>query len=199
MTKDFNAAIKTRRSIYSLGKESVISDERIEEVIKEAVKYAPSAFNSQSARIIILFGGNHNKLWDITKEALKKIVPADKFKPTEEKIDSFRNGYATVLFFEDMSVIESLQKQFPSYKQNFPLWSHHSSGMNQYLVWTSLEIEGLGASLQHYNELIEDEVAKEWNVNKNWKLIAQMPFGKPTAPAGEKEFMPLDERVKSFR
>ncbi|HNY11892.1 MAG TPA: nitroreductase family protein [Candidatus Wallbacteria bacterium] len=199
MTKDFNAAIKERRTIYAISKETPVSDKKIEDVIKEAVKYAPSAFNSQSARVIILFGSSHDKLWDITKNALRKIVPADKFAATEDKINSFRSGYGTVLFFEDMSVIESLQKQFPSYKQNFPIWSHHSSGMNQYLVWTSLENEGLGASLQHYNELIESEVAKEWNVMKSWKLIAQMPFGKPTAPAGDKEFMPIDERVKSFR
>ncbi|NFV72581.1 nitroreductase, partial [Clostridium botulinum] len=38
---------------------------------------------------------------------------------------------------------------------------------------------GFGASLQHYNELIEEDVKKEWNIPNNWKLIAQMPFGKP--------------------
>jgi predicted oxidoreductase (fatty acid repression mutant protein) len=27
--------------------------------------------------------------------------------------------------------------------------------MHQLVVWTALEIEGYGASLQHYNELIE--------------------------------------------
>lgn len=67
------------------------------------------------------------------------------------------------------------------------------------MVWTSLEIEGLGASLQHYNELIEADVKREWKVPADWKLISQMPFGKPTAPAGEKEFMPLEERVKVFK
>jgi predicted oxidoreductase (fatty acid repression mutant protein) len=71
--------------------------------------------------------------------------------------------------------------------------------MFQYVVWTSLELEGFGASLQHYNPLIDDEVKKEWGIPDNWKLLSQMVFGKPTAPAGEKEFKPLAERVKVFR
>lgn len=199
MTKDFYIGVKERRSIYGISKETTISDEGIQQIVEEAIKYTPSAFNSQSARVVVLFGENHDKLWDITKESLRRIVPEDKFASTEEKIDSFRSGYGTVLFFEDISVVEALQQKFAAYKDNFPIWSQQSSGMFQYIVWTSLEIEGLGASLQHYNELIEDEVKKQWDIPNKWKLIAQMPFGKPTAPAGDKEFMPLEERVKVFK
>ena len=102
------------------------------------------------------------------------------------------------MFYEDQSVIESLQEQFALYKDNFPKWSQQSSGMHQLIVWTALEAEGLGASLQHYNELIETEVRNEWNIPGNWQLIAQMPFGKPTAAPGEKEFKSLEERIKFF-
>ena len=45
---------------------------------------------------------------------------------------------------------------------------------------------------------IEEDVAKEWNIPSGWKLVAQMPFGKPVSGAGEKEFLPLDERVKTY-
>jgi predicted oxidoreductase (fatty acid repression mutant protein) len=71
--------------------------------------------------------------------------------------------------------------------------------MLQFVVWTSLELEGLGASLQHYNPLIDEEVRAKWNLPSTWKLIAQMPFGKPTGAPGEKEFQPLDTRMKVFR
>jgi predicted oxidoreductase (fatty acid repression mutant protein) len=108
----------------------------------------------------------------------------------------FRGGYGTVLFFEDMSVIEKMQASFPSYQDNFPIWSQQSSGMLQYVIWTALEAEGLGCSLQHYNPLIDEKVKETWGVAESWKLVAQMPFGKPTAPAGDKQFQPLDERVK---
>ncbi|QUH20183.1 nitroreductase family protein [Alkaliphilus sp. B6464] len=199
MTKDFYTAVKERRTIYGISKETTISDERIQEIINDAIKYTPSAFNSQSARVVVLFNENHDKLWDITKEALRKVVPENNFAPTEEKINSFKNGYGTVLFFEDNSVIESLQQQFAAYKDNFPIWSQQASGMNQYVIWTSLSIEGMGVSLQHYNELIEEDVKKQWDIPNNWKLIAQMPFGKPTASAGDKEFIPLEERIKVFK
>ena len=187
MKKDFSTAIKERRSIYAISKETTVSQERIQEVITEAVKYTPSAFNSQSSRVVVLFEKNHDQLWDITEKSLSRIIPEDQFASTKEKIDSFRNGFGTVLFYEDTSVIESLQEQFALYKDNFPVWSLQSSGMLQFVVWTSLEIEGLGASLQHYNELIDVEVKKQWDLPANWKLLAQMPFGKPVAEASAKE------------
>jgi hypothetical protein len=199
MSKDFYKAIENRRSFYGISKESTITDERLKEIVDHVVKYTPSSFNSQSARVVLLLGEKHDKLWDITKEALRKIVPGDQFGSTEEKIQSFRSGYGTVLFFEDTSIIESLQAQFALYKDNFPVWSEQSSGMHQFAIWTALELEGLGASLQHYNELIASDVKKEWSLPESWKLIAQMPFGKPTAEPGEKEFQSLEERVKVFK
>lgn len=199
MGKDFFSAVADRRTFYNITKEPVVSDEKIKEIIEKAVKDTPSAFNSQSARVVLLLEKQHDKLWDIATEALRKIVPSDQFSSTEEKINSFKNGYGTILFFEDMSVIESLQSQFPLYKDNFPIWSQQASGMHQFVVWTGLEIEGFGVSLQHYNEVIEADVKKEWNIPSNWKIIAQMPFGKPTKEPDEKQFNPLEDRIKVFK
>ena len=198
-TQDFYTAVEERRSVYGISKEEVVSDERIEEMIAHAVKHAPSGFNSQSGRVVILLGENHDKLWNITEATLREIVPADNFQPTEDKMTSFRNGYGTVLFFEDQSVVESLQAQFPLYKDKFPEYSLQSSGMLQYVVWTSLELEGFGASLQHYQPLIDEAVQKIWDIPQNWTLLAQMPFGKPTAAPGEKQFNSIEERMKVFK
>ncbi|MDF2545386.1 MAG: putative nitroreductase family protein [Anaerosolibacter sp.] len=199
MNKGFSEAVRDRRSIYGINKDFVVTDERILEVIYHAVKHTPSPMNSQSARVVVLLGAQHDKLWNITMETLRKIVSPEKFTRTEEKINGFGSGYGTVLFFEDQAVIEGLQQKFPSYKESFQTWSQHSAGMLQYVVWASLEVEGFGASLQHYNPIIDDEVKEQWNIPTNWKLIAQMPFGRPTAPAGDKTFMPLDQRVKLFK
>lgn len=199
MIIDFYTAIKSRRSIYAISNESTIPDERIAHMVEEAVKCAPTSFNSQSCRAVLLLDKHHTRLWDITKEALRKIVPEENFAQTEEKIDSFSKGYGTILYFEDQAVVKGLQEQFPLYKDNFPIWSEQSSGILQYIIWTSLEIEGLGASLQHYNPLIDDEVKKTWNIPDEWKLIAQMPFGKPLQVAAEKSFVPVDERIKVFK
>lgn len=126
-------------------------------------------------------------------------MPAGQFSSTEDKINSFKSGYGTILFFEDSSVIEALQQQFPLYKESFPIFSQQASGMHQFVIWTALEVEGFGVSLQHYNELIETDIKKEWGIDENWKLIAQMPFGKPTSEPGEKQFKPLEERIKIFK
>lgn len=197
--KNFYEAIESRRSHYGINKEVVVSDDRIKEVIEHAVKHTPSAFNSQTARVLLLLDKHHAKLWDITKEALRKIVPEDKFAPTNEKIESFKAGYGTVLFFEDHSIVEGLQNKFPLYKDNFPVWSKESSGMLQSNVWTSLQLEGYGASLQHYNEVIEEAVKDAWDIPKHWTMRAQMPFGKATSQAGEKEFKPLEDRVVVYK
>lgn len=200
MKNSFWDAVKSRRSYYAISKEYVTTDERIEEIVGEAVKNVPSSFNSQSARVVILLGAQHERLWDLAKAELRKIVPPESFQATEGKIDgAFRSGYGSILYFEDMSVIETLQQKFPAYSDNFPVWSNQSSGMLQFAIWTALELEGFGATLQHYNPVIDEAVKAAWDIPATWKLIAQMPFGKPVAQPDEKGFQPLAERVRVYR
>ncbi|MFW9335627.1 nitroreductase family protein [Paenibacillus polymyxa] len=200
MTKDFFTALKDRRSYYGISKEQVISDQRIQEIVEEAVKYTPTSFNSQTSRAVVLLGEHHDKLWNITEDILREVVGnEEQFKSTAEKMNGFRCGYGTVLFFEDNNVVAGLQQQFEAYADNFPIWANQSNGMLQLVVWTALEQEGLGASLQHYNPLIDEKVKNEWNIPEHWKLIAEMPFGKPTFQPGDKEFQPIEERVKTFK
>ncbi|KOO37127.1 nitroreductase family protein [Priestia koreensis] len=199
MTIDLYEALQSRRSYYAINKDVKVSDERIKEIVEFAVKHTPSSFNSQSARVVVLTGAAHDKLWDLTTDTLKVVVGDGDFSGTQQKMDSFKAGYGTVLFFEDESVVRALQEQFALYADNFPVWSNQSSGMHQLVVWTGLEAEGLGASLQHYNPLIDEQVKAEWNIPAEWKLIAQMPFGNPAAEPGEKEFQPLDTRVKFYK
>lgn len=196
MSKGFYDAIRDRRTIYALGKERKVSKERIREVVEFAVKHVPSAFNSQSARVLVLFDKESSRFWDIARDELRKIVPADAFAKTDEKLSSFDAGYGTVLFFEDQTVVEGLMAGFPLYKDNFPVWSLQANGMLEFAIWTALEAEGLGASLQHYNPLVDAGVRKAWSVPESWKLLAEMPFGSVAAPAGDKDFTPVESRVK---
>lgn len=200
MERNLKDALKLRRTYYSLSDKLNVSDNEIKSVIDFVVLNVPSAFNSQSSRLVLLLGEQHKKLWSITKEILRKMVPPEAFPATEAKIDnSFAAGYGTILFYEDEAVIEGLQQAFPTYSQNFPIWSQHTSAMHQYATWVMLEDLGLGASLQHYNPLIDEEVSKTWSINSKWRLIAQMPFGTPIAEPSVKEFKQLDERVLVFR
>jgi predicted oxidoreductase (fatty acid repression mutant protein) len=224
----FLETVKNRRTYYALKKESPISDQRIQEIISETIRHVPSSFNSQSTRAILLVKEEHNKLWDITKEILKAIVPPEQFASTEQRINGFRAGYGTVclpsspfchllpnttssttlmiiltmyeqvLFFESRAVVSGMQEKFALYADKFPLWAAQSDAMHQFTIWTALEAEGLGANLQHYNPLIDARVAKEWNVDKDWELNAQLVFGTPAGGAGEKSFESVEERFKVY-
>ena len=55
-TNEFLSAIEQRRSLYEISNEKVVSEERVQEIVEFAVKHSPSAFNSQSARVVVLFG-----------------------------------------------------------------------------------------------------------------------------------------------
>ncbi|MCO8067880.1 nitroreductase family protein [Acinetobacter schindleri] len=190
--------IKQRRSIYTIGNNVSLDQTEVENTIKEAVRHSPSSFNSQTSRVVILFGESHQNFWNIVRDTLKKIVPADAFEGTNNKINSFAAGYGTALFYEDQEVVKELQAQFPLYADNFPVWSEHSSAIAQFATWTALAEKNIGASLQHYNPIIDDEVAIAFDVPSNWKLRAQLVFGSIEAPAGEKTFMDDAERFKTF-
>jgi uncharacterized protein len=192
---EFNDVLKARRSNYALDKKVNVDDAKIKEVLAEAVLHTPSGFNSQSGRVLLLLNKNHDALWSLTKEALRKVVPAELFKPTDDKINAFNAAYGTVLFFEDQAVVKGLMDAYPLYAANFPVWSMESAGMMQFAVWGGLAQDGLGASLQHYNELIEGDVKKTFDVPESWKLVAQMPFGNPIAQLNEKTYLPLEGRL----
>ena len=196
--KDLQQAAETRRSVYALDKNLPVGKDEIVRIAEHAVKHTPSAFNSQSTRVVVLFGAEHDKLWDIAAQELKKIVPAEQFGQTAAKLAGFKAAAGTVLFFEDRSVIEGLQAQFPLYAANFPIWAEHADAMHQYAVWTTFEATGVGANLQHYNPVIDAAVSETWGSPATWTLRAQLVFGGVKEPAGVKEFKPLAERFKVF-
>lgn len=192
---DFYKAIEQRRSRYGITDASPVSDGRIQEILAHAVTYTPSAFHSQSARVILLLGQRHRDLWELVAGTLQPLVPPERFGATREKLDSFAAGHGTILYFEDMAVVEGLQQQFPTYADNFSLWSQQSAGMLQFAVWTALAQEGLGASLQHYNPLVDGAVAQTFGAPPHWKLLAQMPFGTPVDTPAPLERQPLEGRL----
>lgn len=189
-------AAEKRRSIYALNKQLPVPAADVVKTIEHAVKHTPSAFNSQSTRLVVLLGAEHEKLWQLAEQALVAIVPADKFQPTKDKLASFAAGAGTVLFFEDQTVVKGLQDKFPAYAENFPVWAEHADAMHQYAIWTTLAAAGIGANLQHYNPLIDSAVAQTWDIPANWHLRAQLVFGGIAAAPAEKALAPTAERLR---
>ena len=91
-----------------------------------------------------------------------------------------------------------MQTQFALYSDKFPIWALQSDAMIQYVIWTALTAEGLGANLQHYNPLIDSKVTSEWGVPASWQLNAQLVFGSRSGEAGPKDQLPIEDRFKVF-
>lgn len=181
--------LKERRSIYKIGKNIPVSDDEVIKFITDTVELVPDAFNMKSQRVVIVLGEKQNKLWDRVYDVFEGKVP-------REKIDGFKAGHGTVLYFYDDEVVKSLQKQFPAYAANFPIWAQQSNGMLQISVWTGLRALGIGANIQHYNPVIDSAVKKLFNIPDHYVFVAQMPFGEILGEPAPKEKEDISKRVK---
>ena len=106
MKKTFLSSIHERRSVYSITNTSPIPKNKIVALIEMLLEDVPSAFNCQSARVVVLFEQAHKNFWDIVMRTLRERVPAEKFAPTEAKINSFAAGYGILM-------MKALQKLLP--------------------------------------------------------------------------------------
>ena len=189
-------AFDERRSVYAFGNELPVEPQAIVNTAERVLLHTPSAFNSQSSRLVVLFGAEHQQLWDIAEEKLRAAVGDGDFSGSKQKLDGFRAAAGTVLFYEDKNVTQSLQEQFALYADRFPVWAQQTSAMHQYAMWTELRTLNVGANLQHYNPLVDEDAAKAFAIPDSWELVAQMPFGNIVEPAGEKTYQPVSERMK---
>ena len=200
MNSQFISLAANRRSIYALGDNLSQTPEEIFDLVKQTIKNSPTAFNSQTVRAVVLFGKSSDKVWEIVEDALLKIAKSpDAFEQTKSKIDSFKAGYGTILYFTDTTIVHQLENDYPSYAANFANWAEQGLGGAQQAVWTAFAEQGIGASLQHYNPLIDDAIHQVFNLPADWQLRAEMPFGSIEAPAGEKAQLDDEEMFKLIK
>ena len=181
-------SLAKRRSYYAIGDNLPVSEEKVVDVIEEVTELVPDAFNSKSSRVVVLFKEQHKKLWDVIFDTFGGAVP-------REKLDSFKAGAGTVLYFYDENVVKGLQDSFPDYAANFPIWANHASAMLQLSIWAAFRELEIGASLQHYNPVIDENIKKEFNIPDNFVLVAQMPFGNILQEPQAKEKEDIKQRV----
>ncbi|KAJ9144225.1 Nitroreductase-like [Pleurostoma richardsiae] len=203
VTMSFTEAAQKRRSIRALESKTTVPDSTIVRLAEAAILTVPSAFDSQSTRLTVVFGDDHKKLWSIAADALRAKIGEERWnKGVKDRIADFANGYGTIMFWDDQSCAAAMKEHAPDiYKDKTEEWVQQSNGMHQYYLWTALEALGLGVNLQHYNPLIDAEVQKTWSVPWNWKLKAQMVFGVPkegSAPGEKSQKLPLEQRLQVF-
>ncbi|KAL3430774.1 Nitroreductase-like protein [Aspergillus tetrazonus] len=195
---------KARRTVYQLGSNSPVPDSEIEKLVHAAILNVPSAFNTQSTRLLVLLHCEHERLWDVAIDVFQNLLNTDAIpkevweRQTLPKLQGFRAGVGTILFYEDPTHIKPFSEKFPLYRNQFQPWAEHSNAMHQFFLWTGLESLGFAANLQHYNPLIDGPVAKQWDIPSEWKLVAQLVFGSPKGVPGEKSQKPIEDRVKIY-
>lgn len=184
-------SLKQRRSYYQINKKLPVSFQEVVDKIDEVTEAVPDAFNMKSARVVVVGGEKQDLLWDEIFNVFGGKVP-------REKIDSFKAGAGTVLFFYDENVVKALQEQFAPYAENFPVWANQANGMLQISIWAALRELGVGASLQHYNPVIDAKVKELFDIPSEYKLLAQMPFGGIVSEPDPKEKEDIRLRVKAI-
>ncbi len=185
-------SLAKRRSYYAIGKGLPVPDGEVVKAVQELTELVPDAFNMKSSRVVVVLGEHQDALWDAIYDAFGGKV-------AREKIDSFKAGHGTVLYFYDNDVVKALQDRFPNYAPQFLLWANQSAGMLQISVWSALREMNIGASIQHYNPVIDDAVKKLFDLPRSWVLNAQMPFGRILQEPDPKEREDINERVRVVR
>ncbi len=93
---NFFDAIKDRHSVYSLSHSSPIPDSRIQQIVEDTLLNVPSAFNSQTTRLVLVLKNEHKKLWQAVREIYRAALPADKFEHANQRFGGFEAAYGTV-------------------------------------------------------------------------------------------------------
>ena len=158
MSNAYIDALKKRRTQYALGRNLSCP----EELIALVRTRSSTALVVQLAKLARAGAVRRRK-----REALgsghrsrAQGRPGRRLRQDRSQLKSFAAGAGTILFFEDQDVVRSLQEKFALYADNFPVWSEQAGGMAQLSVWAALANAGVGASLQHYNPLVDADVAR---------------------------------------
>ncbi|KAJ6123303.1 hypothetical protein N7512_005768 [Penicillium capsulatum] len=168
-------AVKHRRSISGVTDKISVSDDRIVEIVNDVIQICPSSWNMQSTRIFVTLGNEHKKFWDTVISAAKpsflKSQGEEAWKRNEQRFKYFRDAYGTT-------------------------FAEHSNAMHQITLWIALELEDLGASLQHSHFV----PGVEFGILSSWSVKAEIVFGahsgkRPTAP----EKVPVSNTVKVYK
>ena len=205
MQSNFIQIAKLRHSVYHLGKNVKFSQKEIINLIENAIKVAPTPFNNQTVRAVILMGGYQGQVWQLIGQNVKQLVGSAKYQQVAApKIHSFSQGYATVLFYTDTDIVKKTAKQVPGFPaHNFTEWSEQAQGNAQYSVWTALAEQKLGASIHHYSALfgqqVADALAKKFQVPKSWRLRTEMVLGSIEKPVQAKPLINDDQKFKVLK
>lgn len=180
--------LEKRRTRYSLTPKLPVPFEQVRDLIKQVTELTPDAFDSRSGRLVVLTGEENRRFWDMVIGTFDPPV-------ADYKQACFRGCFGTILFFYDNDIVAALEEKHELFRPYFQGWAMQASAMLQINIWNALAEIGVGASLHHYNPVIDDTVKSMFGLPASWKLIGQMPFGGLDADPRVKDPDDVDTRV----
>ena len=187
--------IEKRRSNYDLGNNLEISKKDLINLLRKIIYYAPSPFNVQSSKIVLLNKKSHHLLWTtVVEEFLKKNNNGDLLDSDKARIKREDKAYGTILFYKDERVIEEVKEKLDAYEhKSLDSWCIEESAMLQMNIWNELRLRNIGAHIVHFDD-IDEEVSVAFDIDKNYKLVAMMVFGNIIQEAAVKPKKDIDKR-----
>ncbi|SCV02978.1 LANO_0G01398g1_1 [Lachancea nothofagi CBS 11611] len=187
----FLDTIASRRTIYALKPQlpENIELKDVQDVVQAIIKHTPTAFNSQINRAMILTGESHKRLWNHVYET----IPIENFK--KRPLSARDEAFGTVVFMVNDAKTKEMQQQFPAWAETIPELAAHASGSAQISTWAAFKQLGIGAHLQHFNQLVADALP-EGSIMEDWEVQGQLVFGLPAGSPNEKTF--IENEVKVF-
>lgn len=97
MSSQFIDLVKARRTYYALDNTLPVSHDRVTHVVEELVQAVPSAFNSQTNRVVLLFDYEHRILWEMISSALESDASASEEQraATSQRLAAFNAAAGT--------------------------------------------------------------------------------------------------------
>lgn len=157
-TRSLIKLTQDRRTHYKLLGKSPISDSDIATLVKNATKHVPTAWNTQSSRVVLLLKDEHKKVWDIAISVIEGLVqagavPKEMFENyTKPKLEAFKAAYGTVschakfyfglfqpltssqvLLFVDYESLAATKEKFAIYADKVDTFALEANAMAEYL------------------------------------------------------------------
>lgn len=174
---DFIALLSRRRSIRRL-RGGTLSDETLHR-LREAVVRTPSAFGITPWHVVIIHE-RRDAFWQEVEAGFREGLDGDRRQRYLDRLDGFRDGAAVILVYEDLAAYSTLRDGWTLSDEVATAFVQQGLGMVQLAVWLALTAEGLVASLQHWEWLLQERLASFTGLDgTRYQLAATMPVGYP--------------------
>lgn len=190
------ALLERRRSVRRLCGGPFDTDALVR--IATAAHLCPSAYNQPPWHVVVV-RERAGEFWTTVERAFRARLEGERLDRYLNRLTGFRDGVAIALVYEDRSVFAALEDAWGIGPDQARAFSAQALGMVQLSLWLAVVAEGLATSLQHWEALVEDDLAEFLELPADrYRLAAAMPIGyaneepRPVERAAPQDVISLD-------